>query len=247
MDCRLIFDKPASGVWNMAMDEALLLSVGRAGQGACLRFYQWSEPTVSLGYFQRQADRQSHGPSRHCPIVRRSTGGGAIVHDHELTYCFSVATSTHIGSVLSAYYDAFHGTLIDQLATWGVHAELCNSAAHGSPATAPFLCFRRRTDGDVLLSGSKIAGSAQRRRQGALLQHGSILLKRSNASPELAGIDELGGVCIDLQRLAEEWAIRISERLEITLMDGNVTNEEVKLANQICQDKFANSRWTCRR
>ena len=229
------------------MDEALLLSVGRAGQGACLRFYQWREPTVSLGYFQRHADRQSHTPSRRCPFVRRSTGGGAIVHDHELTYCFTVATSTHIGSALRTYYDTFHGTLIDQLATWRVQAELCNSAAHASPATAPFLCFRRRTVGDVLLAGCKIAGSAQRRHRGALLQHGSVLLRKSGASPELAGIAELSNVCIDPLRLAEKWATRIAERLETTLIAAKATDEEVKLAKQICRDKFTDRRWTCRR
>jgi lipoate-protein ligase A len=248
MDCRLIFDEPARGDWNMAVDEALLLSVGGAGQGgACLRFYQWNEPTVSLGYFQRHADRQSHRPSLQCPIVRRSTGGGAIVHDHELTYCFAIATSTHIGSELEAYYDAFHGTLIDELATWNVHARLCVASEHSALGTDSFLCFERRTDGDVLLSDCKIAGSAQRRHRGALLQHGSVLLKRSNAAPELAGIAELGPVSIDLQILAKQWVKRIADRLKINLIEGVLSNGEQNLAEQIRQDKFTSRRWTCRR
>jgi lipoate-protein ligase A len=247
MDCRLIFDNPAPGTWNMAVDEALLTSVGRAGQGGALRFYQWSEPTVSLGYFQRFSDRQSHRPSRNCPLVRRSTGGGAIVHDHELTYCFVTATTTHIGQALRRYYDAFHGSLIDQLADWGVCTELCRGASSPSPAPAAFLCFQRHTEGDVLLSGAKIAGSAQRRHRGALLQHGSILLKTSAASPELAGISELSGMLIEPRELAIQWAVRVSERLETTLIDGIMADEEMKLAEQICQDKFASHRWTCRR
>jgi lipoate-protein ligase A len=169
------------------------------------------------------------------------------VHDHELTYCFTVATSTHIGAALRTYYDAFHGTLIDQLATLQIHAELCDATAHPSPATAPFLCFQRRTDGDVLLSGSKIAGSAQRRHRGALLQHGSILLRASEASPELAGIADLSGLHVDPRLLAEQWVMRIAERLDTTLMDEKATDEEVRIAQQICQDKFADHRWTCRK
>ena len=73
MDCRLIIDEPASGAWNMAMDEALLESAENAALGACLRFYFWEQPTVSLGYFQSHEDRRRHESSRGCPLVRRST------------------------------------------------------------------------------------------------------------------------------------------------------------------------------
>ena len=77
--CRLIVDPPASGAWNMAVDEALLESVADGGP-ATLRFYQWSEPTLSLGYFQPYADREQHEASRELTVVRRSTGGGALIH-----------------------------------------------------------------------------------------------------------------------------------------------------------------------
>jgi len=247
MDCRLIFDRPAPGTWNMAMDEALLLSVGRAGQGGVLRFYQWSEPTVSLGYFQRYADRHSHAASRHCPLVRRSTGGGAIVHDHELTYCFVVAAASHVSAALERYYDAFHETLVDQLAAWHVDARRCTAGPRVSPADAPFLCFQRHTRGDVLLADCKIAGSAQRRHRGAVLQHGSILLSRSEASPELAGIEQLSRAQIDPWYLAEKWGDRIAKRLDMVLLEGNISNEEVKLAKEICTRRYSTGQWTCRR
>ena len=247
MDCRLIFHQPASGSWNMAMDQALLESTSRAGQGGCLRFYQWEEPTLSLGYFQRHDDRRGHEASQSCPVVRRSTGGGAIIHDLELTYCFTTAIASHVDSNLTRYYDAFHATLVDHLGTWRINAELCQNPRRAKPAESPFLCFQRHTNGDVLLSGSKIAGSAQRRHRGALLQHGSILLKMSVASPELLGIAELGSIDISPRDLAEAWSPRIADRLGITLVEAEATEGEQQRASQIRRDKFVHPAWTCRR
>src|SRR5438445_617792 len=83
--CRLIHDLPGDGPWNMAVDEALLEDAARSGRPT-LRFYGWAEPTLSLGYFQPYAQRASHPPSSRCAVVRRPTGGGAILHDAELTY-----------------------------------------------------------------------------------------------------------------------------------------------------------------
>jgi lipoate-protein ligase A len=247
MDCRLIFHQPGSGSWNMAMDEALLESTSRAGQGGCLRFYHWEEPTLSLGYFQRHDDRREHEASRQCPIVRRSTGGGAIIHDVELTYCFTTAIDSHLDSNLTRYYDAFHTTLVDQLKAWRIKAELCENPQHEKPAESPFLCFQRRTSGDVLLSDYKIAGSAQRRHRGALLQHGSILLKMSVASPELPGIAELTNIDISPRSLSTAWVPRIADHLGITLVEKDVTDDERQRACQICRDKFESTGWTCRR
>src|SRR5688500_20216584 len=89
MTSRLLLDVPAPGAWNMAVDEALLESA--ALENRCtLRFYRWSEPTLSLGYFQRYEDRRQHAASLSCACVRRASGGGAILHDHELTYSLAV-------------------------------------------------------------------------------------------------------------------------------------------------------------
>src|SRR6185295_18138238 len=100
---RLLIDPPGGGAWNMAVDEALLETAATTGQ-ATLRFYQWQEPTLSLGYFQSVADRQQHAASLDCPVVRRASGGGAILPDRELTY--SVALPQPVAS--SALYDACH-------------------------------------------------------------------------------------------------------------------------------------------
>src|SRR5690242_18095105 len=86
---RLLIDSAVDGPRSMAIDEALLESAAGGGP-LTLRFYQWSEPTLSLGYFQRYEDRSLHPASLDCPIVRRPTGGGAILHDKELTYSLAL-------------------------------------------------------------------------------------------------------------------------------------------------------------
>src|SRR3569833_2236254 len=84
-NCRLIVDESRGGELNMAIDE-LLADAARP----VLRFYAWRPATLSLGYFQAYADRHAHAASLGCPVVRRSSGGGAIVHDHEITYSLVV-------------------------------------------------------------------------------------------------------------------------------------------------------------
>src|SRR2546421_118466 len=77
---RFVVDPPADGAWTMAVDEALLEATERDGL-ATIRFYEWSEPTLSLGYFQAHAERRLHTASAACTLVRRTSGGGAILHD----------------------------------------------------------------------------------------------------------------------------------------------------------------------
>ena len=247
MECRLIFDAPADGAWNMALDEALRESAGRAGQGSCLRFYFWNVPTVSLGYFQAYADRETHESSRRCPLVRRATGGGAIVHDLELTYSYATAVGTHLGADLSALYEAFHVGLVEELARHGIAAALCRAPPKRPGSQEPFLCFQRRAERDVLVGDAKIAGSAQRRHRKTLLQHGSVLLRRSAAAPELDGITELSSVVLDPKELATRWAKRVAASLGLTLRPGEPSVGELEAADRFCQAQFANPSWTKRR
>ena len=207
MDARLIIDEPASGSWNMALDEALLESAG-TNKRATLRFYRWSEPTLSLGYFQRLEDRHQHVASRDCALVRRGSGGGAILHDHELTYSFVAPVTDRVGANVEQLYDVFHETLVEELSSRGVRATLCESPSKVPRDEELFLCFQRRSIGDVLFADSKICGSAQRRHQGAVLQHGSLLLEASPCAPELPGIREVSGVIIT----PEEFYAPLAER-----------------------------------
>jgi lipoyl(octanoyl) transferase len=245
MELRLIIDSPAPGQWNMAMDEALMHSAGRAGQGGSLRFYFWDVPTLSLGYFQSHADRAQHAASRDCPLVRRSTGGGAIVHARELTY--SLAVPAGIEADAAGLYTLFHQTLIDELATRSLRAALCHDPPRRAARQEPFLCFLRRAEGDVVLGGHKVAGSAQRRHRRGVLQHGSVLLQTTPDAPELPGIEEIAHVQIDSGELIERWAQRIGRQMGASLVRDRPSDSEICEAEHCLRDKFSHPSWTCRR
>ena len=180
----------------MAVDEVLADSAAELGQ-CSLRFYQWFAPTLSLGYFQPFALREEHCASAELSIVRRASGGGAIVHDRELTYSLAVPVAHPLVSDAMRLYNTVHESLIATLAKWKIAAHRNVAPSGLPPHQEPFLCFVRRSPGDVMLSSAKICGSAQRRRRGAIVQHGSVLLQRSPAAVELPGIAELTGIQLD--------------------------------------------------
>ena len=252
-DFRLLIDPPAAGAWNMAVDEALLETATADGV-ATLRFYGWEEPTLSLGYFQSAAERDQHPASRRCPLVRRASGGGAILHDRELTY--SVAIPQRGTSLCAArdLYDAFHETLLATLGELGIAAELYRVAAAnclGNPESGvgqqPFLCFQRRTCSDIVYNGAKIVGSAERRRRGVVLQHGSVLLAKSRFAPELPGIEELAGQSISPAELMTGWKRRLANRLRVSFCEGELPPEDQRRAQWLLRDRFAAADYLQRR
>ena len=237
--CRLLIDPPAAGAWNMAVDEMLLEWAAEAGR-CCWRFYQWEEATLSLGYFQDVDDRTEHDASSQCPAVRRATGGGAILHQHELTYSFVLPAGHELAGRRQFLYDSVHSTLIATLGGWGIEAKLCGQSAARQEAN-PFLCFQRRSPGDVVVGTTKVAGSAQRRTKGAVLQHGSVLLGRSAAAPELEGLAEVGGVTISLEELVDRWLERLSAELELRWQDEPLTENERKQAADLVRSKYGST------
>lgn len=244
-DCRWLLDPPADGAWNMAVDEVLLLHAAREGVWS-LRFYGWSEATVSLGYFQPIDERQSHAASRHCPVVRRPSGGGAIVHDRELTYSLAapIGRAADTGRRL---YCLLHAALAEMLCRLGVEARLCPAASsHGGPR-GPFLCFQRRAEGDVLFGHAKLIGSAQRRFQNAVLQHGSLLLCASPAAPELPGVESLTSVRLT----ADEWRARVGEAIaaafDLRLNSSRLSDDEHDEAHALSREKYGLPAWNHRR
>jgi len=245
-DCRLIVDGACDGAWNMAVDEVLLAASATRGQ-PCLRFYRWSTPTVSLGYFQPLADGQSHVGSRQCHVVRRPTGGGAIVHDAELTYSFCVPRGHPLAADAMTLYRAIHGSLIAALADFSVQANLSETDSGLRPEEEPFLCFQRRAKGDVLVEGVKIAGSAQRRPNDAILQHGSIILRSSKAAPELASIEELTGQVIDPARLIDAWTPRLSKGLGAAFHEEPLTEAERDEAKRLVDSRYGQADWNARK
>jgi lipoate-protein ligase A len=246
---KLLVDPPAAGAWNMGGDEMLMERAAEGGK-AVLRFYEWSPATLSLGYFQNAADRDGHETSRGAPMVRRSSGGGAIVHDRELTYSISLPTSHPLAADAETLYRNIHGTLLAALAEFGVAARL-NETATTPFAGEPFLCFQRRAVGDVLLDRYKICGSAQRRRRGAILQHGSVLLAQSPAAPELPGIAELAaspsGGPITSSQLVDVWTRIWRATLSPLEPYGELSAEDKARANWHAAEKYGDDAWTNRR
>jgi lipoate-protein ligase A len=241
-ECRLLVDPPGDGAWNMAVDEWLLEWSARHGQCAW-RFYQWQAPTLSLGYFQNYDDRQQHTASLACAVVRRLTGGGAILHDQELTYSLAVPAAHPLAAHRDGLYRAIHDILIAGLTEFGISAALCGPSPPPESAE-PFLCFQRRTAGDVLLDNAKIAGSAQRRRRGAVLQHGSLLLKCSSYAAELPGLAELSGMAFDVDQLQQQLSARIATRLALRWRPEPLEPAERAEVDRLRRDRYIDQDWT---
>ncbi len=253
-EARLIIDPPATGAWNMAVDQALLETANRTGQ-MTLRFYQWSEPTLSLGYFQSHLDRESHPPSRQCAMVRRKTGGGAIMHDRELTYSLCVPSQNRWSSKNTELYESIHQVIIELLAEFEIGCKLFKDV---DPTTEfrnsvpkirqnAFMCFERRSPGDIVLDGYKIVGSAQRRAKNALLQHGSILLHHSPHAPTLMGLNDLANFSLNVAQTVEKLCKDVTNRLRIVLNHGKLSHLEKSTVAGIFEGTFNSSDWNLRR
>jgi lipoate-protein ligase A len=243
---RLIIDSPASGSWNMAMDQALLESTDQTGVIA-LRFYQWSEPTLSLGYFQEYMDRGLHQPSLDRPVVRRSSGGGAILHDHEVTYSICVPSTNRWSAAGNQLYDLVHQQIIAFLDQQNVKATAATGHENSPEENKSFLCFQRRSGGDIVVDNAKVCGSAQRRLRNALLQHGSVLLKRSDFAPELDGLQELAALNLQYEEVCQQLADRIFDALDCDKTPEKPNQAELDNAKRIQATRFARSEWTRKR
>jgi len=260
---RLIIDPPSTGSWNMAVDQALLETADKTGL-VTLRFYQWSQPTLSLGYFQKHADRDRHPSSLPCPLVRRRTGGGAIVHDTELTYSLCVPSTNRWSSKNEELYDSIHKIIISLLEEDGLatslhrnaptEAEIENNTVLFNLNPNPprpvdpnaFLCFLRRSPGDVVFNGHKIVGSAQRRLKNSLIQHGSVLYKRSSFAPELSGINDISGSKYTFDGLALRLLPSIEDYLGMKIDRQNLTELENRAVQQVQISHFRNPKWIYR-
>ena len=188
--CRLVIEpEPQSGVRNMAVDEALLEAA--LEDGTCtVRWYRWETATVSLGYFQDARAAATIPELESLPVVRRLTGGGAILHHHEWTYSCAVPADHPLSQTPLQIYELVHLRIIDALTDRNVKSAALRGAA-SSGGDAAFLCFGRGDPRDIVLDRHKIVGSAQRRRRGAVLQHGSLLLRRSEYARQFPGVLDL--------------------------------------------------------
>jgi lipoate-protein ligase A len=175
---RLFLTGPATGAENMALDEALMARARTTGEWV-LRVYSWSAPTLSLGRNQGARDAYDVATLADAGIavVRRPTGGRAVLHDREVTY--SVTGPVDGAGALQESYRRINRLLLDGLRSLGVAVDVATTARAPKPDLSP--CFERPSSGELTAGGRKLAGSAQWREHGALLQHGSILVDGDQA------------------------------------------------------------------
>jgi lipoyl(octanoyl) transferase len=168
----------------MALDESLMESV-RNGSGPTLRFYRWSTPCISLG--RNQPTGGGLDPKRlleaGVDVVRRPTGGRAVLHHDEITYSV-VLPAREFGTPRTAYR-RINSLLVDGLARLGAGAAIQPHTGTRAPDLSTVPCFAQPVEGEVLAIGRKLIGSAQLCRDGVLLQHGSLPLRRSAHEPLL--------------------------------------------------------------
>lgn len=172
---RVIHTSPRPGAANMAIDHALMDRARRTGEKV-LRVYTWSVPTLSLGRHQAARGRIDPDAARALGVslVRRPTGGRALLHHREVTY--SVTTPLRRDDSVRSWYSSINAVLLRALHSLGVEAKMAVAAGR-TPPPASASCFVRPDEGEITVGGRKLVGSALLRQDGALLQHGSILLE----------------------------------------------------------------------
>jgi len=194
MEWRLIKDSYHTGFVNMAIDEAIMIAHREGLVPPTIRFYQWSPPAVSLGYFQNLEEEIDVDVCKNMAIdiVRRPTGGKAVLHDKELTYSFVIRESHPLvnDSILETY-KKFSGGMIRGLSYLGIEAELVplreklkNETLLNKEEKSEIrysdiksICFSVPSQYEVQVGGKKIVGSAQVRKREIVLQHGSLLIE----------------------------------------------------------------------
>lgn len=242
----------------MALDEALMDSV-REGARPALRLYRWRPACLSLGRNQPAAECYDRAEiaRRGLDVVRRPTGGRAVIHARELTYSV-VVNDRRLGGLRQSYV-TINRALLEGLAQLGVRAVLQPGSARRAPVPSTEPCFRDPAEGELVIDGRKLIGSAQYRHRGVVLQHGSLLLQNDQsvlASLERAARptpDSPPAILADYlsplptwktlsAALAAGWTRVVGERPE----PSEPSREEVRRA-ELLQRKHADLEWIWRR
>lgn len=264
MQWRLIVDDGHAGAWNMAADEALVEAVDTGISAPVLRLYRWHPPCLSLGFSQPYGAADAAFCAAHgVDVVRRPTGGRAVLHHLELTY--SVLAPLGQGPFsqdLQAAYQAICRALVAGLARLGVPAGLSAEpeGGHISP-TQTIPCFIGQAAGEVVALGRKLVGSAMRRHGGSVLQHGSILEgwdgalqagclglpDDSSLRPVVVTLSDLLGAPPRGEVLAEAIAAGFSETFGVRLAPSGLTAEEAARTRLLERERYGHARWTVHR
>jgi lipoate-protein ligase A len=256
---RLILDEPGSGQLNMAVDEALMESVGNSESPATIRLYGFAPPTLSFGRFQRIRDKIRWEAVRRegITLVRRPTGGQAVLHDQELTYSV-VLHKDHLQPFQKReIYRFIAELLLEGLVRLGVQAR--SSRKRSGDLHNPD-CFRSTGEYEIASSSArKLIGSAQVVNRRASLQHGAIPLDMSyrriarylSLSPgeepeEPSCLSAELGRPVSLTQAVKAFAEGFDDALrrrDVKMQTGSLTDRESRLAQELLERKYSGDEW----
>lgn len=263
---RLLLTPPAPGAWNMAVDEALLESVGRGEALPTLRLYAWAPPCLSLGQAQPFADVDTARLRAHgWQVVRRLTGGRAILHTDELTYSITAPPDEPrvAGTVLESY-NRLAQALLSAAHNLGLPVEMKVGKADGNSSPNP-VCFEVPSTYEITVNGRKLIGSAQARRKEGVLQHGSLPLTgdltricqalsfpdesaRAAASQRLleraTTVEAVLGRGVAWESAAQAFVRAFEAQLGLCLEAGELSQKEISRAEELVREKYAHPSWT---
>ncbi|MGQ7276565.1 lipoate--protein ligase family protein [Brevibacillus thermoruber] len=272
---RFIVTEAMPPAMNMAVDEAILQLHSEGKVPPTVRFYTWNPATLSIGYFQKAAKEINLEALRERGLgfVRRPTGGRAVLHDQELTYSVVVSEShPKMPSSVTEAYKVISMGLLHGFQRLGLHAEMVSLATeeekekYSSPGSSA--CFDSPSWYELVVEGKKVAGSAQTRQKGVILQHGSILLEMDvellfsllnfpservkqrmmeSFRQKAVTINEVSPRPIGLQEAVEAFRDGFASGLEVELVPGELTPEETALAEELVRTRYAADEWNFRR
>jgi lipoyl(octanoyl) transferase len=264
VEWRLILDAPGPGAWNMAVDEALVESVDTGRSAPVLRLYRWRPPCLSLGFTQPfEAADAAFCAAHGVDVVRRPTGGRAVLHHRELTY----AVLAPLGRVpftpdLQAAYQTICRALVAGLGTLGVPAELSGEPEGGHIRPTELIpCFIGPAAGEVVSRGRKLVGSAMRRAGESILQHGSILegwdgMLQAGClglpddallRPAVITLSDLLGAAPEAEALVEAIVTGFAATLGVSFVPSRLSPEERAQAELLARERHGHERWIVRR
>lgn len=265
---RLLITQPAKGAWNMAVDELILESVCRGVAPPTLRLYDWSPPCLSLGYAQTVSEVDLHCLHENgWDIVRRPTGGRAILHADELTYSVVLPVDNELaaGSIVDSYRRLSRALVVAMESLGAQVTAERQEEIHASGA----ICFETPSHYELTVGGRKLIGSAQMRRSGGLLQHGSLPLRgklsrvvdalwfQEDAQRDMAReqvfaraitlSEALGGREVTWNQVSAALITGFQNTFDLELVEAELTPQEVERANVLMHTVYLDDAHTFKR
>ena len=267
MNWRLLYTPPARGAWNMAVDESILGHIHRGEASPTLRLYSWDPPCLSLGHAQSFTDVDVERlKANGWDVVRRVTGGRAILHTDELTYSVTGSADEPVlaGGVLESY-NRLAQALLFAIRELGLPVEIKEHISEPATLNLNPVCFEVPSTYEITVDGKKLIGSAQARKKEGVLQHGSLPLTgdltricqalifkdeaaRENAAQRLLArattVESVIGVETDWETAAQAFVKGFEAQLGIHFQRGEMSQSESERAEELVKEKYAHPSWT---